>query len=489
MKLRRFLPRPALAMVSVLALLFAFDLFALQAQQDVDKAFEDLSRNEAALAALRPLAQAVETMRSGMRDYVLTGNKVFLADYREASERFPEQAREALALIGNDEEQRSRIELVAELTANWLANHLSPLVVRRLAAEGNLWTITRTVQVMRAGAGEAEGDRIRFTLEQALQAQALQVAQADATLRGKLEKATDWMLARAVALVLALAILAVTFARMLNRLSGVRSVLAGQVRSREAAERAVRSNEAVLQSINDTAPMGMFVTDEAGACTYANMAFERISGLVGPAVHGDGWQNALHPDDREHVVAAWRTAVANRSPFSSEHRFLHRRGRVVWVAMTASTMTEDRQVVGLVCMVQDQTSLRETTENLRRSQERLRIALDSSKLGLIDWHLPSGEVVLDGQWGQFLGERNEQTTTTARRLSELIHADDREPLRQQLIDVLKGKSAALEARFRARTVDGQWKALVCHGRVTKRDSLGRAIQLAATFAESGAPAE
>lgn len=476
-------------MVTVLALLFAFDLFALQAQQDVDKAFEDMRRNEAALAALRPLAQAVDTMRSGMRDYVLTGNKVFLADYREASERFPEQARQALALIGDDDEQRKRIELVVELTSGWLANHLSPLVVRRLAAEGNLWTITRTVQAMRAGAGEAEADRIRFTLEQALQAQALQLSRAEATLRGKLEKVADWMLARAVALVLALAILAVIFARMLNRLSGVRSVLAGQVRSREAAERAVRSNEAVLQSINDSAPMGMFVTDEAGACTYANLAFERISGLIGPALRGDGWQNALHPDDRDRVVAAWRAALVQRSPFSSEHRFLHRKGRVVWVAMSASAMIEGQQAIGLVCMVQDLTALREATDNLRRSQERLRIALDSSKLGLIDWHLPSGEVVLDGQWGRILGERNEQTTTTARRLSELIHADDREDLRQQLIGVLKGRSATLEVQFRARAADGQWKTLVCHGRVTERDRLGRAIQLAATFAEAVTPRE
>lgn len=474
-------------MVTVLALLFAIDLFALQAHRDLEQAVAELRRNENALASLRPLAEAVSTMRSGMRDYILTGNKAFLADYREASERFPGQARHALTLIGDNDEQLRRIELVVELTANWLANHLSPLVVRRLAAEGNLWTITRTLQIMRAGAGEAEADRIRFTLEQALQAQALQLTHAEAALRGKLEKVTDWMLARAIALILALAILAVIFARMLNRLSGVRTVLAGQVRSREAAERAVRSNEAVLQSMNDAAPMGMFVTDEAGACTYANVAFERISGLIGSAIRGDGWQNALHPDDRDRVVAAWRTAIAERSPFASEHRFLHRKGRVVWVAMTATTMLEGKQPIGLVCMVQDLTALRDATDNLRRSHERLEIALASSKLGLIDWHLPSGEVVLDGQWGLILGERNEQTTTTARRLSELIHADDREDLRQQLIGVLKGKSAALEARFRARTSDGQWKTLVCHGRVTERDNLGRAVQFAGTFSESVMP--
>lgn len=474
-------------MVTVLALLFVIDLFALQAHQDVEQAVAELRRSEAALAALRPLPQAVNTMRSGMRDYILTGNKAFLADYREASERFAEQARQALALVGDNEEQRQRLELAVELTGKWLANHLSPLVVRRLAAEGNLWTITRTIQIMRAGAGEAEFDRIRFILEQASQAQALQLTQVDVALGSNLEKVTDWMLARAVALILALSILVVIFTRMLNRLSGVRSVLAGQVRSREAAERAVRSNEAVLQSMNDAAPMGMFVTDEAGACTYANVAFERISGLIGSAIRGDGWQNALHPDDRDRVVAAWRSAIADRSPFASEHRFLHRKGRVVWVAMTATTMIEGKQPIGLVCMVQDLTALRDATDNLRRSHERLQIALGSSKLGLLDWHLPSGEVVLDGHWGLILGERNEQTTTTARRLSELIHADDREDLRQQLIGVLKGKSASLEARFRARTSDGQWKTLTCHGRVTERDNLGRAIQFAGTFSESVAP--
>jgi PAS domain S-box-containing protein len=310
------------------------------------------------------------------------------------------------------------------------------------------------------------------------------LAQTDARLQGELEREAQWMLARAVALLLALAALAVIFARMLNRLSGVRTVLAGQVRSREAAERAVRSNEAVLQSMNDASPMGMFVTDEAGSCTYANLAFERITGLISSAIRADGWQNAIHPDDRDRVVSAWRTAIATRAPFSSEHRFLHRKGRVVWVAMSATTMFEGTQAIGLVCTVQDVTALREAADNLRRSNERLQIALESSKLGLIDWHLPSGEIVLGDRWGAILGERNEQTTTTARRLSELLHPDDREGLRQQLIAVLKGKSASLETEFRLRTSDSQWKAVTCHGRVTERDKLGRAVQFAGTFAES-----
>src|SRR5687767_135087 len=43
------------------------------------------------------------------------------------------------------------------------------------------------------------------------------------------------------------------------------------------------------------------------------------------------WENLLHPDDRERVLAADARADATGEPFRVEYRWVHRDGRVVWI--------------------------------------------------------------------------------------------------------------------------------------------------------------
>jgi PAS domain S-box-containing protein len=283
------------------------------------------------------------------------------------------------------------------------------------------------------------------------------------------------MLARGAALLLALAALALLLGRTIERLGG-------QIRGREIAERAARQSEAARRAMDDASPLGMFVADVSGSCTHANAAFARISGLAQTALHAQGWQAALHPDDRDRVLSAWYQAIAQHAGFASEHRFLHRSGRVVWVTMKAARMSDRDQLIGYVCTVEDVTERREAEEALRKSEERLHLALESSGLALFDWHLPSGEIFLSRRWGVIAGDGQEPGTTTARRLGELVHPEDRERLREACIGAFKGVKPSFHAEFRIQVRGGQWKWVYSQGQVTERDSIGRAVRLTGTIA-------
>ena len=40
----------------------------------------------------------------------------------------------------------------------------------------------------------------------------------------------------------------------------------------------------------------------------------------------------LHPDDRHAVIAAYLRSESTGEPFAMEYRYLHKDGRIVWVA-------------------------------------------------------------------------------------------------------------------------------------------------------------
>jgi PAS domain S-box-containing protein len=75
-----------------------------------------------------------------------------------------------------------------------------------------------------------------------------------------------------------------------------------------------------FHAMADAAPIGIFMTDPRGACTYTNAAWQQLYGLAPDAALGTGWASVVHPEDRERVYAALRLAGAQGLPCELEFR-------------------------------------------------------------------------------------------------------------------------------------------------------------------------
>jgi PAS domain S-box-containing protein len=466
------LPRPILLVLAALGLLFAIDLFALAAYRDLRLATEELKQRHETMEALRPLPVMMLEMQSGVRGYLLTGSQARLNRYRTAANAFPEAARRALAMI-EDPRQFQLVESAAASAQDWLNRFASPLVVKRSAGEGRERSLAAALELLHKGRGDIVADRMRSLIGQSMQIQREHIERAQLNLQRQLDRTSAWMRGRAAALLLALAALTLMLGRTLAKLTG-------QTHSREIAESAVRTSSATLRAMRDASPLGMFLADSSGACMQSNPAFQRITGLSESAVMGNGWQAALHADDRQRVMAAWNDAIAASASFSSEHRFVHRSGKVVWASMKTATMRDGGRLIGFACSIEDVSERREAEDALRKSEERLHLALENSRLALFDWHLPSGEIVLSREWNVLTGHGSQAGTTTARRLNEQIHPEDRDGMRESVMDALKTNKPIVRTQFRIETRSGQWKRICCTGRVTERDAVGRAVRLTGT---------
>ncbi|MEI6226370.1 MAG: PAS domain S-box protein, partial [Deltaproteobacteria bacterium] len=91
---------------------------------------------------------------------------------------------------------------------------------------------------------------------------------------------------------------------------------------RQLAETALRASEARFRALSETAPVGIFEADLDGRNTYMNPAGARIVGSSPDEVRGTGWQNAIHPEDRERLAREWGSAVSAGTVFTGGYRFL-----------------------------------------------------------------------------------------------------------------------------------------------------------------------
>lgn len=120
------------------------------------------------------------------------------------------------------------------------------------------------------------------------------------------------------------------------------------------------------------APVGIAHTTAEGQCVYVNQRWCELTGYTAADAMGDGWQRAVHPEDRLMVVEEWRRAVLAQRLLKLEFRYLRPDGRVVWVlAQVAEDRTATGQISGYVGVLTDITERKATEESLRHMSSRM----------------------------------------------------------------------------------------------------------------------
>lgn len=147
---------------------------------------------------------------------------------------------------------------------------------------------------------------------------------------------------------------------------------------------ALQRGEALFRAISDASPLGIFVSDAVGECVYTNGAYHKISGLSFDQALGTNWSKAIHPDDRQRMVAEWCDAVRNRELFRAEVRFLREDQSIVWTRLNATAMRVGEMLLGYVQTVEDisermmvEAVLRAAEESLYEEKERAQVTLNS----------------------------------------------------------------------------------------------------------------
>ncbi|SFS84013.1 HWE histidine kinase domain-containing protein [Methylobacterium sp. yr668] len=106
---------------------------------------------------------------------------------------------------------------------------------------------------------------------------------------------------------------------------------------------ALSESEARFRHMADSAPALIWMTDETGAVSFANLHFEHLFGLPAARFNDDGWHQIVHPDDLENFRSAFTEAFEARIPFRTEARVIDRTGAVRWLQCEGVPRLDDAQ--------------------------------------------------------------------------------------------------------------------------------------------------
>ena len=102
---------------------------------------------------------------------------------------------------------------------------------------------------------------------------------------------------------------------------------------------------------------------------------------------------------------------------------------------------------------------RRIDERLKTSDERLRLALDSTGIGIFEWNLATGYVYYSAGLWILLGYEPSRMSAAVDALQSLIHPEDLPGYRRRTEAQVSGTTQFIDPEFRVRTRSGDWRWL------------------------------
>jgi PAS domain S-box-containing protein len=119
--------------------------------------------------------------------------------------------------------------------------------------------------------------------------------------------------------------------------------LVEDVTDQKTAEAALRESEARFRHMADSAPALIWMSDEEGRVTFANMHYEYMFDRPAAEMLGGGWAQIVLPEDLERHTKAFFDAFHARIGFHCETRVIDRTGQVRWLRCEGVPRFDDAQ--------------------------------------------------------------------------------------------------------------------------------------------------
>lgn len=139
----------------------------------------------------------------------------------------------------------------------------------------------------------------------------------------------------------------------------------------------------LFQTLADHSPVGIFRTDPTGKTIYVNPKWSQFSGISSEEAMGDGWFDALYPEDKDRLVEVWSESFKEQKISVAEYRFRRTDGQIIWVYGEAvPEISEDGEILGYIGTLTDISERKKFEEAIIQSEENFRRSLNESPFGV-----------------------------------------------------------------------------------------------------------
>ncbi|MBN1573896.1 MAG: PAS domain S-box protein [Deltaproteobacteria bacterium] len=244
------------------------------------------------------------------------------------------------------------------------------------------------------------------------------------------------------------------------------------ITERKAAEVALKESEERYRILFESSPVGIGMTDVEGNIYASNPVFEEMVGYSGDEMKGVKLGSIyVNQDDRKELLRRLKEFGYVKE---FETTLKKRDGKAFVALLDAQLMEMDgRQVI--LTTIRDVTHFKEAADALKESEERFRIAAESSSDLIYEWDIATDSLNWYGDIDVALGYKKGEFERTLDAWLKSIHPDDRERL-EKIVEDHRKTGEPISVEYRVVKKDGSWRYWMDQG-TAMVDKAGKPVKL------------
>ena len=213
--------------------------------------------------------------------------------------------------------------------------------------------------------------------------------------------------------------------------------IAVDITDRKQVEQALRESEADLMEAQRLANMGSWQWDtQTDTVTWSEQLY-RIAGRdpALPAVTYQGHATLYTHESWLRLRGAVEEALRSGTPYELDLEMNHSDGTKRWIVANGEARRDAAgRIVTLRGTAHDITERKRVQEDLRKSEQRLRLAIQAGRMFACDWDASTDVFAQSRESAQILGV-DYDTPLTRQRMSDLVYPEDRERFSAAVADI------------------------------------------------------
>lgn len=218
---------------------------------------------------------------------------------------------------------------------------------------------------------------------------------------------------------------------------------------------ALKASQQRYRELAEAMPQMIWTADASGVITYRNQRWYEYTGMSEAASIGVAVADAVHPDERDRVLALWREAIAKGESFETECRFRGWDDEYQWfICRAIPTRADQGQITGWIGTItnidnQKQLESRLLNEivNHQRTEARLSLAQLAADAGHWSWDIVTNTLFWSAEYYTLYGLDPAVSATYENWLTSILEVD-RERVNQEVHTALASKQSEVNIEFR-----------------------------------------
>jgi len=246
------------------------------------------------------------------------------------------------------------------------------------------------------------------------------------------------------------------------------------ITERKRAEKVLIRYAQVCRSMEEA----LIICTCEGVVIDMNPAAERMFGWSREELVGRSAEIINPPEEARKIADDINRMLRQKGVWRGEIPLVTKSGeRRTLLTVISCLRDKSGKWIGNIGINRDITERKRVEEALKKSEERLDLAVSGANLGLWDWNIRTGDIVFNRQWAEMLGYAVVELEPMANSWKNHVHPDDKPEMMKILDAHLEGKTPVYEAEFRMRTKSGGWKWILSTGKVFERDDTGKPLRM------------